>query len=523
MEKMLTIQDITNELKACYNEDEFKAKYNVGFDASEEELVSIFNQHCDEFAEVVKYRTLFNEYNETNFVVSTPDGYQMVGELYKKNARPIFTIITESELGMRCSDNHKFETKNGWKFSKDITTDDMILTINGWKKVKAILINNEETVYDFEVLHENHRYWGGDGISSHNTGKSFLACSVCREAQKMGYTPIYLDSEGAIDATFVKRLGVDPSRLIIKQVQTIFETSQFIANLCKGLQEQHDKTGHHDKVIIVLDSLGNLTSEKERDDTMSGSQKADFTKAKDTKALFRVNATPLAKLSIPFVITNHTYDAMSFIPATVQANGSGIVYNASVTLELSAAKLDDKANETAAKQKQGAEQTTKNGILVTAKPIKTRFCRPLKVKFAIPYFASPNPYVGLEAFMTWENSGVMRGNMLTEKEYDKLSDADKKKVAVFEFNGETKYAMQKDTARGIVVKHLGEAVPLTEFYTSRVFTQEYLEYINEHVIHPMFELPDQSSMEDIKELEEMLGMDDGVVTPQTPETPSISI
>ena len=60
-------------------------------------------------------------------------------------------------------------------------------------------------------------------------GKSFLACSMCREAQKMGYTPIYMDSEGAIDSTFVKRLGVDPSKLIIKQVQTIFETSQFIA------------------------------------------------------------------------------------------------------------------------------------------------------------------------------------------------------------------------------------------------------------------------------------------------------
>ena len=101
-------------------------------------------------------------------------------------------------------------------------------------------------------------------------GKSFLACSMCREAQKMGYTPIYMDSEGAIDSTFVKRLGVDPSKLIIKQVQTIFETSQFIANICKQLQAQQDKTGRHDKVMFVLDSLGNLTSEKERDDTMTG-------------------------------------------------------------------------------------------------------------------------------------------------------------------------------------------------------------------------------------------------------------
>ena len=55
-------------------------------------------------------------------------------------------------------------------------------------------------------------------------GKSFLACSCCREAQKLGYIPIYLDSEGAIDSDFVKRLGVDPTKMIIKKVNTIMET-----------------------------------------------------------------------------------------------------------------------------------------------------------------------------------------------------------------------------------------------------------------------------------------------------------
>ena len=152
-------------------------------------------------------------------------------------------------------------------------------------------------------------------------GKSFLACSVCREAQKKGYIPIYLDSEGAIDSAFVKRLGVDPNNMIIRKVNTILETSQFIAELCEKLQEQQDKTGQHDKVIIVLDSLGNLTSDKEREDTMAGAVKADFTKAKDTKAMFRVCATPIAKLQIPWIVVNHVYQSMSFIPQNIQAMG----------------------------------------------------------------------------------------------------------------------------------------------------------------------------------------------------------
>ena len=345
-------------------------------------------------------------------------------------------------------------------------------------------------------------------------GKSFLACSCCREAQKLGYIPIYLDSEGAIDSDFVRRLGVDPTKLIIKKVNTIMETSQFIANLCNKLQEQQDKYGQHDKVIIVLDSLGNLTSEKEREDTLSGSQKADFTKAKDTKAMFRVCATPIAKLQIPWIVVNHVYQSMSFIPQNIQAMGSGIVYNASITIELSAAKLEDKENDTAAKSKAGSDAGTKNGVLVTAKPVKSRCCRPMKVTFQIPYYKKPNPYVGLEQFMTWENSGVCRGNILVQKEYDKLSDAEKKKVYEFQTpTGETVWCQPKDTARGIVVKHLGRQVAFTEFWSDTVFTPEYLDYINENVIHPMFELPDQSAFDDVKDIEETLGItDDGSET-----------
>lgn len=338
-------------------------------------------------------------------------------------------------------------------------------------------------------------------------GKSFLACSICREAQKIGYTPIYMDSEGAIDSAFVSRLGVDPKNLVIKQVSTIAETSQFIANICAQLQEQEEKYGEHQKVIMVLDSLGNLTSDKERDDIMAGNNKRDMTKAQEIKAMFRVNATPLARLQIPLIVNNHVYAAVgAYVPTNIGAGGSGIKYNSSITIELSAAKLDDKDNEAAAAKKQGADTTTKNGVLVTAKPKKSRMCRPYKVKFQIPYFKKPNAFCGLETFMNWENSGVVRGNVLTEKEFNKLSPAEQEKLALyaFEFNGEKLWANPKETARSIVCKHLGCAVPIAEFFTEKVFTDEFLHYLNDNVIHPMFDLPDQNSFDDIKEIEDLI-------------------
>lgn len=154
------------------------------------------------------------------------------------------------------------------------------------------------------------------------SGKSFLACSVCREAQKMGITCIYMDSEGAIDSKFVSRLGVDPSKLIIKQVTTISETSRFIANTLDALQKQEEEYGQHQKVMFVLDSLGNLTSDKEMQDTKDGNNKRDMTKAQEIKALFRVNATALARMQCSLICINHVYAAVgAYVPTSVLSGG----------------------------------------------------------------------------------------------------------------------------------------------------------------------------------------------------------
>lgn len=341
-------------------------------------------------------------------------------------------------------------------------------------------------------------------------GKSYLAVSACREAQKKGYQVIYLDSEGAIDSTFITRLGCDPSKFIIKQVSTISEVSNFIANLCKSLEDNGIKDP---KIILVLDSLGNLTSDKELNDTLNANNVRDMSKQQNIRAMFRVNATPIAKLGIPWIVISHTYDQVgSFIPGQQSVSGGGgLSYNASLTLMLSAAKLEDKTNDKAAADKKGS--FTKNGILVTAKPIKSRFCIPQKVKFQIPFFCKPNPYVGLEQYLTWENSKIIRGEALDEKGYLKLSPAEQMKCLPFEDGDFKCWVFPKDTSRKMFVGHLHDSVPILEFFTDRVFSQEFLEKINETIIKPAFELPSQDSFEDIKELEEAMGVGEDIPMP----------
>lgn len=331
------------------------------------------------------------------------------------------------------------------------------------------------------------------------TGKSFLAISVCREAQKKGYTPVYMDSEGAIDREFVERLGCDSSKFIIKQVTTISEVSTFMANLLQKVNAYPEET--RPKLIFVLDSLGNLTSSKELTDTLEANAKRDMTKQQEVKALFRTNATALAKAQAPMIVCSHIYKTLDLFSKNVVSGGSGIQYNSSLTLMLSTAKLEDKEAEKIAEKKIG--DFTKVGVIVTAKPEKSRFTIPQKVKFQIPFFKAPNPFVGLESYINWENSGILEGILLDEKEYNKLSDTDKATVKIFEFNGETKYAFPKVAGiqknRKIVVRHLGEELPISELFTSKVFTKEVLQKLDEDLIKPSFELPSQGSDEDIDE------------------------
>lgn len=329
------------------------------------------------------------------------------------------------------------------------------------------------------------------------TGKSYLAISACREAQKKGYQVYYMDTEGAIDSDGVASLGCDPETFGITLVNTVTEVSSHMLKILNHLLEQPEET--REKVIFVLDSLGNLSSDKEINDLMEDTGKKDMKRAQDIKALFRVIAVPLAKTGCPMIVCTHTYNTQEMFSRKIVTGGTGLGFGSSITIMLSSAKLEDKVADAAAAKRVG--DFTKNGTLVTATPYKSRFSIPQKVQFQIPFFNAPNPYIGLEKYLTWENSGILRGELLTQKEYNKLSESEKAQChEMADENGELCYARAKDTARTIVVKHLGKKLPVAELFTSKVFTDELLHHLDEVAIKPNFEFKSTESLEGIEEI-----------------------
>ena len=79
-----------------------------------------------------------------------------------------------------------------------------------------------------------------------STGKSFMAAQIAANAQKMGMTVIYMDSESAIDPGFLERAGCDISDLIYVQAQSVEHVLETIENVLKSGAE---------RTLFIWDSL----------------------------------------------------------------------------------------------------------------------------------------------------------------------------------------------------------------------------------------------------------------------------
>jgi len=302
------------------------------------------------------------------------------------------------------------------------------------------------------------------------TGKTFLALNAVRQAQEMGYSIIYYDSENAVDRTLVEKFDIDASRFRYEPCNTVQEFRTSITALTDTLIAQKNKGVSLPKIMIVLDSAGNLATQKEIDDAKSGSDKTDMTRAKLMKSTFRIIMTKLGICKIPLLFTNHTYMTIDLFAKQVGSGGTGVEYSASIILFLGKAKLKDTA------EGDGQEQT---GIIVTAKPNKNRFAKPKPIKFHISFNKGMNPYVGLEEYISWENCGIERGKFLSDREYSKLSPDAQAECKPHTYTSDksesvTIYFQPSQTSRKLCVRHLNDTVTINELFTAKVITHEVL-------------------------------------------------
>lgn len=218
-------------------------------------------------------------------------------------------------------------------------------------------------------------------------GKTFIAIEACRNAQKQDMTVALFDSEFANnDNAQMKERGLDTENVIWSGVETCEDLKT------QALKMLEEIDGNTDNVIFMVDSIGNLSTNKEMKDSLEGEDKRDMTRAQLLKALFRTVTMRLGYKNVPMIAINHVYASVgSFIPQDVVAGGGGPAYGCSIIVIFSKAQLKDSDNNVV-------------GARITAKTDKNRFAKEKSsVKFDIDFDGGLNLYSGLLEFCVDEN------------------------------------------------------------------------------------------------------------------------
>mgnify|MGYP003953501053 CR=1 FL=1 len=132
---------------------------------------------------------------------------------------------------------------------------------------------------------------------------------------------LFYDSEFGSPQSYFEQFDIDTSRILHTPIANVEE-------LKFDLIGQLEAIDRKDKVIIVIDSIGNLASKKELDDAINEKSVADMSRAKALKGLFRMSTPYLTMKNIPLIAVNHTYMEIGLFPKAIVGGGTGIYYSA---------------------------------------------------------------------------------------------------------------------------------------------------------------------------------------------------
>ena len=234
-------------------------------------------------------------------------------------------------------------------------------------------------------------------IGPESCGKTLMANKIMANAQKKGMHVAYFDTEGALDEATATRLGCDASK--IKHAPS--EITEDCRNQIVKLLENIVELNMQGKVLVVIDSVGNLTTAQEKNKIDEGSVTKDMgNRAQSLKSMMRAITHAAKKAKCPVIFTNHIYEDPSQLhPSAIkkQAGGSGPLYMASVIVQM--AKKTERAEDS--KNKDANDSTTLlskgiNGLTLRALTTKNRFVTPfLEIEMYLNFRTGLNKYSGI--------------------------------------------------------------------------------------------------------------------------------
>lgn len=145
---------------------------------------------------------------------------------------------------------------------------------------------------------------------------------------------LFYDSEFGITSSYLKSMGVDPSRVVHTPIMNVEQLKFDMMNQLEAIERG-------DKVIIFIDSIGNTASKKEVEDAINEKGAADMSRAKQLKSLFRMVTPYFTVKDIPCVAVNHSYETQEMFSKTVMSGGTGAMYSADTVFIIGRRQVKD--------------------------------------------------------------------------------------------------------------------------------------------------------------------------------------
>ena len=239
-------------------------------------------------------------------------------------------------------------------------------------------------------------------------GKSYFAsANIVKAAQDQGIFVVLIDSENALDESWLQALNVDTdeSKLLKLSMSMIDDVAKTISTFMKDYKAMAEED--RPKVLFVIDSSGMLLTPTDVDQFDKGDMKGDMgRKPKALTALVRNTVNMIGSYNVGMVCTNHTYASQDmFDPDDKISGGQGFIYASSIVIAMRKLKLkEDEA---------GNKVSDVRGIRAACKVMKTRYAKPFEaVQVKIPYETGMDPYSGLLDLFEGKGLLVKQGNRL---------------------------------------------------------------------------------------------------------------
>jgi len=240
-------------------------------------------------------------------------------------------------------------------------------------------------------------------------GKSYIcSANLIRDAQRQGIFVVLIDTENALDESWMTALGVSTAedKLLKVSLSMIDDVAKLISMFMKDYKDQPAEK--RVKTLFVIDSLGMLLTPTDINQFEAGDMKGDMgRKPKALAALVRNCVNMFGNYNVGMVCTNHTYASQDpYNPDDKISGGNGPIYAASIVVAMKKMKLkeDDEGNKT----------TEVNGIRAGCKIMKTRYNKPFEaIEVKIPYTTGMDEFSGLFDLLESRKLITKEGNRYT--------------------------------------------------------------------------------------------------------------